>query len=225
MGKYEEGKTRQDLLEELAEFGVNPAIFQAISSEGIRDLIERMREISGSRPASGMGGPRNNATPTLSETDREILKVLLGSTGKISSLQLSKRLGIPLSTIQRRRKKLESDFLEMSYSLRVEKFGWRRVSLFISAQNGRTAEIARELLSWKDCTILASRTMGKNNVDVAAECLVSGNDALLRLIEKVKSIGVQDVSWSETVEVVGHNQGHLVRMMEDLAKDRQVQVG
>jgi len=225
MGKYEDARLRQNLLEELIKFGIDPAIFQEIPSEDIRNLIETMREISGYRLSSRRSDRRDNVIPALSHTDLEILKTLLGSTERISSLQLSKQLGIPLSTVQRRRKKIESDLLEASYSLRVEKFGWRKVSLFISVQNGRTLAIAKELLSWKDCTILVSRTMGKNDVDLMAECLVSGNDALLRLIERVKAIGVQDVSWSETVQVVGHNQGHLIGMVEDFARDRQVHAG
>lgn len=52
----------------------------------------------------------------LSDTDKEILKVLLspGDGIKHSSLSLAKKLGIPLTTIQRRNKRLEKGFLTSS---------------------------------------------------------------------------------------------------------------
>ena len=37
---------------------------------------------------------------------------------------------------------MEKDFLDVSYSLNLEKFGWRRVDLLISTRNGKTASIA-----------------------------------------------------------------------------------
>ena len=58
----------------------------------------------------------------LSEVDRELLKVLLNPNGRSSSVLLSKKLGIPKTTIQRRRKRLEKEYLQLSYSLNLEKF-------------------------------------------------------------------------------------------------------
>jgi DNA-binding Lrp family transcriptional regulator len=60
----------------------------------------------------------------LSNIDREILKAVLSPSGKnFSSTLLSKKLGVPQTTIQRRRSRLEKEFLELSYSLNLEKFG------------------------------------------------------------------------------------------------------
>ena len=78
-------------------------------------------------------------TRLLSNVDREILKGILSPDGKhSSSTLLSKKLGIPQTTIQRRRTRLEKEFLESSYSLNLEKFGWRRVDLLIYTRNGKT---------------------------------------------------------------------------------------
>lgn len=75
----------------------------------------------------------------LSTVDREILKVLLNpNNDKRSSALLSNKLGVPVTTIQRRRKRLEKEYLELSYSLQLEKFGWRRVDLLISTRSGKT---------------------------------------------------------------------------------------
>jgi DNA-binding Lrp family transcriptional regulator len=84
----------------------------------------------------------------LSVLDKEILKILLNpNDGKRSSEILSKSTGSPISTIQRRRKQLEKEYLELSYTLLIEKFGWRRVDLLISTTSGKTNVIANQLLT------------------------------------------------------------------------------
>ena len=68
---------------------------------------------------------------SLSALDRKLLKILLSPNGDLkSSKSLSDKLGIPINTIRRRRKRLESTFLKIHYVLDIEKFGWRRVDFF-----------------------------------------------------------------------------------------------
>jgi len=70
--------------------------------------------------------------PLLSLIDKMILKEILSPNENKKSGSMSKKLEIPLTTIQRRRKRLEKEFLEEDYTLLLEKFGWRRVDFFIS---------------------------------------------------------------------------------------------
>jgi len=44
-----------------------------------------------------------------------------------STKNISTEFGIPVTTIRRRRKRLEKEFLKIHYVLDIEKFGWRRV--------------------------------------------------------------------------------------------------
>ncbi len=78
-----------------------------------------------------MSSSLNNATtPTstnLSNIDRKILQILLSPNGNKTSSSLSKELGVPITTIRRRRKRLEKEFLKSYYVLDIEKFGWRRI--------------------------------------------------------------------------------------------------
>ncbi|MFI5419897.1 MAG: AsnC family transcriptional regulator, partial [Nitrososphaerales archaeon] len=53
----------------------------------------------------------------LSDMDRKMLRLLLDSEGTISTHEMSDQLGIPISTVQRRRKRLEADYLIKHYSL------------------------------------------------------------------------------------------------------------
>lgn len=211
-------RVRQSLLDEIARLGVDPTIFQTVSLEDLSQLIVKLRQITGL--SAGHTARKHDVVPTLSATDCKILKVLVASTGKISSLQLSRRLGIPLSTVQRRRKKLESSFIEMSYSINVEKFGWRRVNLFISTQSGKTLPVAKELLSWEDTTILVSRIIGRPDVDLITECVVASNEELVKLIERIKNLGVKSVSWSENIEVIGYKPERFANVIEGSVKDK-----
>ena len=77
----------------------------------------------------------------LSDLDKKMLRLLLDSEGDISTHEISVQLAIPLSTIQRRRKRLEEEFLIKHYSLDPMKFGYRRIDLLIYTEGGETMNI------------------------------------------------------------------------------------
>lgn len=141
----------------------------------------------------------------LSESDKEILKVLLSPDNGIkhSSSSLAKKLGIPQNTIQRRKKRLESEYLTSSYTLNIERFGWRRVDLLIYTRNGKTDSVATKLLENEE-VVYVGKSIGEHTIDLRVEIIVRDNAELLDILEKVKAMdGVNDVVWSEIVQVVG----------------------
>jgi DNA-binding Lrp family transcriptional regulator len=140
----------------------------------------------------------------LSVLDKEILKILLNpNDGKHSSETLSKSTGSPISTIQRRRKQLEKEYLELSYTLLIEKFGWRRVDLLISTTSGKTNAIANQLLTREE-VVYVGKSIGEHTIDLRAEIIIKDNSELLGVLEEVKAMdGVRDTVWSEIVHVVG----------------------
>ena len=146
------------------------------------------------------------ATFQLSEVDRRMLRLLLESEGAMPTHELSQQLGVPLSTVQRRRKRLEKDYLVKYYSLNLEMFGWRRIDLLIATEGGATIEVGKELLQ-RDEVIFAARTIGEHTIDLRVETLVRNNAQLLDLLEEVKAMkGVKDVIWSEIVETIGRKK-------------------
>ena len=150
----------------------------------------------------------NNNTAKLSEVDREILKDHLSPINgrKHSALFFPKKLGIPQTTIQRRRKRLEKEFLQSSYTLNLEKFGYRRVDLLIYTRNGKTGSVAEELLEKEEVTYVG-KSIGEHTIDLRVEIIIKDNAELLNILEKVKSMdGVNDVVWSEIVQVVGRKR-------------------
>ncbi|MFY9796734.1 MAG: winged helix-turn-helix transcriptional regulator [Candidatus Nitrosopolaris sp.] len=142
----------------------------------------------------------------LSDIDKEILKVLLTPDEKYSSTLLSDKLGVPRSSIQRRRKRLESEFLKLSYSLNLEKFGWRHIDLLISTRNGKTDTVATDLLEREE-TVYVGKSSGEHTIDLRAEIIIKDNAKLLDVLERVKGMdGVSDVVWSEIVHIVGQKR-------------------
>jgi len=153
----------------------------------------------------------------LTKADKHILGSLLGSRGKVSSVELARKLEIPLTTIQRRRKRLESEFLEVDYSLRLDKLGWRNADLLISTSRGAAASIGKELLSHNAITRV-SRSIGEHTIDLHAEIVFKNNTELLNVIEWIKGLdGVKDVVWTEPVELVGKNMAGPLEIIEQLS--------
>lgn len=142
----------------------------------------------------------------LSAIDKKILKVLLNPTGRISSHTLAAKLGIPRTTVQRRRNYLEKYFLEFAYSLKLKDLGYRRIDLLIYTGGGGTVGIAEKLLD-RDEVVYVGRSIGEHTIDLRAEVIVRDNSQLLDLLEEIKGMpSVKDVLWSEIVKIVGRKK-------------------
>ena len=90
--------------------------------------------------------------PLLSRTDKMILKEILSPNENKASVYMSRKLEISMTTLQRRRKRLEKEFLEEDHTFLLKKFGWRRVDFFISTSDGKTDALANCLLSLNQVT-------------------------------------------------------------------------
>src|SRR6185503_4355691 len=143
-----------------------------------------------------------NGKPVLSAVDKKLLKILLTPDGKHSSKSLARKLGVPASTVQRRRKRLEK-FLTISYTLCLKTFGWHKVDFLIATESGKTGTIGKELLK-RDEVIYVGKSIGQHTIDLRVETVLEGNAEILDMMELLKGTpGVKDVVWTEIVEVVG----------------------
>jgi DNA-binding Lrp family transcriptional regulator len=139
----------------------------------------------------------------LSNIDRQLLKILLIPDGKISSKSIAGKLGLPATTVQRHRKRLEKDILTQSYQLDVTKFGWHKVDLLIATESGKTKLIGKTLLK-RDEVIYVGKSIGQHTIDLRVETILKDNAEILRMMELLKATdGIKDVIWTEIVEVVG----------------------
>jgi len=215
------GESRKELLEGLRSFGfaVQNDHFDECTLNDLQVILKSARWLyagednEGSAPAKGkkagnlaqISRAGNNSNFHFTEIDKEMLQTLIASNGRISSLALSRKLDVPLTTVQRRRKRLESEYLEFAYSLKLDKLGWRRADLLDSTHKGLTSADGKELLSHPGVTTVC-RSIGEHTIDLHAELVFKNNAELMNMIEWIKSFdGVRDVIWTEPVETMGRN--------------------
>lgn len=196
--------SRQAIVAELENIGVNPSLFTSLTLDQLANLLHSLNKVINSSYDSA-NNPQNakRTKATISSVDKKILKAMLecGSNNP-SSLQLSRDLDIPLSTVQRRRKRLEKEFICESYGLRYEKFGKRHVTFIVSLGVGDRSQVPKEILAL-DKVIALTRTFG-DEADLKVEAILDGNQELIGISEKLKAIsGVQKISWFESIEVLG----------------------
>jgi DNA-binding Lrp family transcriptional regulator len=142
--------------------------------------------------------------PRLSSIDKMILKEILSPIENKTSGSISKKLNVSLTTLQRRRKRLEKEFLEEDYTFLLKKFGWRRVDFFISTSDGKTDALANDLLSLNQVTAVG-KSIGEHTIDLRVETIVKDNHEILDLLETLQAMdGIRDAVWSEVVETVGN---------------------
>lgn len=202
--------SRAALEQELTKLGINPTFFRSFTVDQLSDVLYGLNKADTSRGNNNSNSGSSSRHESdkkilgiaLSNIDKKILKALLESKGKPSSIQLSKELDIPLATVQRRRKRLEEVFVRESYSLRYDRFGKRHITFIISLGAGDKSTIANEILSLEKVN-LVSRTFG-DSADLKVEAVVETNKELMDICEKIKALpGIQKICWFESLEILG----------------------
>ena len=159
-------------------------------------------------------GTRKKAT--LSELDRKLLNILLTPNGRISSKSIAAKLGIPVTTIQRRRKRLEKDYLVQTYTLNLQQFDWHKVDFLIATDSGKTDALAKSLLKREE-VIYAGKSIGEHTIDLKIETILKNNSEILRMMELLKATpGIKDVVWMEIVEVAGRKTSIPTQIIDQL---------
>lgn len=193
--------SRREMLTALNGHGLLISEFDSLSVDSLAELLRGVKNIMASREETKSSSKRLETKTYLSAADKKIVKRLISSSGKVSSLLLSRELDIPLTTTQRRRKRLEEEFVEAHYSLNVGKLGWRKATLFISVSQGDSIATGKEIFEISEKIISLSRVMGSREADLKAQIVFKNNSGLASLIDQIKSHPhVQDISWSETLD-------------------------
>jgi DNA-binding Lrp family transcriptional regulator len=212
--------SRQSLELELAKMGVNADLFKVLTIDQLSDLLSGLNKIAKSQSNSSSRSRRGRAKRKpglvmLSSTDKILLKRLLESNGNPSSIHLSRDLDIPLSTVQRRRKRLEDECVNESYSIQYEKFGRKHITLIVSLGTGDSANIAKEILELEKITVV-TRTLG-DGADLKAEAVVETSEELAQICQTIKAMpGVQKLSWFETLELLAEKKDLDLSIVESM---------
>ena len=129
----------------------------------------------------------------------------------ISSLALSKKLDIPLSTLQRRKARIEKAILKRNYTFNYKAFGGRIGDLIVSVDKGKSKEIAQILLKKYKNNILSCDTRINSMHNVSAHVVYKNTEELYELIENIKTMDYVDgIQWSEMVEAIGENNSEVI---------------
>jgi DNA-binding Lrp family transcriptional regulator len=129
----------------------------------------------------------------------------------ISSLALSKKLDIPLSTLQRRRTRIEKDILKKNYTFDYKAFGARVGDLIVNVDKGKSDEVAQSIIKNHKNNVEYCHTRIDSMHSVLAHTIYKNSKELYYLIEDVKAMEyVEGVQWSEMVNVVGDNTSEVI---------------
>jgi len=146
--------------------------------------------------------------------DRINLKIIeeLITNGDIKSSEIAEKINIPLSTIQRRRKRIEKAILKKTYQMDLTKLGYRTAQIFVDVQKGKAKETGEELLKKYDRNIVKASTRINSSNNLCLEVVYNGSDELHFLLEEIKALPLATkVDWSEQVMMIGDNLSAIIK--------------
>jgi DNA-binding Lrp family transcriptional regulator len=130
-----------------------------------------------------------------------------------SSATIATKYNIPLSTIQRRRARLEDSILKKKYHIDIMARGWRIADILLQVEKGKSEEVAKKIfLKYKDNIISISTRINSLN-NLAIQIFFKSSDELHDLLESVRSIPyVTNVDWSEIINIIEYNTDYLSKV-------------
>lgn len=155
----------------------------------------------------------------LDALDVSIIKEMINDAD-IKSAVIAGRYKSPLSTVQRRRAKLERTILKKKYHIDIGRLGWRNADLMISVDKGNCEQVAKKLLEERSNVVATSLRIGDPQVNVMAQVFYKNSEELHNLMEDIRSMtSVTSVEWAEVVRIVGSNNiGMIDAVFDDSAK-------
>ena len=139
----------------------------------------------------------------LDDLDIGIIKEMI-KDAEVKSTFLASKYDSPLSTIQRRRAKLEHTILKKKYYINISMFHWRRADLMVSV-DGDCGETVSELMrNFGKNIISTSLRIGDPQANIVATVFYKDSRELLNLMDGIRSIAsVKCIKWSEVVRDFG----------------------
>jgi DNA-binding Lrp family transcriptional regulator len=158
----------------------------------------------------------NNNLINLDRRDRQILDLLLSGS---DNRDIASRLKIPMSTVQRRTRKLFADeIVKNRVELNYRKLGFRSGLLHVYLKNGNIDDVARQVSVIKG---IQSTTIHIGNSDVVGLFVFKETPQLLDIMSETKKIeGVDRVVWSEEVVDVPNSGNKSKTILEMLGQNQ-----
>jgi DNA-binding Lrp family transcriptional regulator len=158
---------------------------------------------------SGNSDYSTEATDVLKIFDNTNLKIIeeLVADPSLSSSSLASKLEIPLSSLQRRRSKLEKTVLSKSYNINLRSFGGKIGEVVINVEKGKSREVAKQILKKFKQNVMSVSTRINAEHNISAQIMYDDTAELHNLLENIKSMPfITSLQWSEIVETIGDNR-------------------
>lgn len=136
------------------------------------------------------------AANALDELDLKIVGLLVSSGA--NNKDISRRLNIPLSTIQRRTRNLfDKGLVTSKVQVNYKEFGISRGLMHIYLRDGDAMGIAKKV---SDVDGVIAVTIHIGNSDIVAEIVYKNGMSIMQIISNIKKIqGIEKVVWSEEI--------------------------
>jgi DNA-binding Lrp family transcriptional regulator len=163
------------------------------------------RKLSNSAIGSNKINNKDSQKFPLDSIDINIIGELLAKAD-IKSVDIAYKYKVPISTIQRRRKRLVNSILDKKYLIDITKRDLRTGIILANVQRGKAKEVAKMILERHISNAISSSIRINDQNNVMTEIIYNTSSELYNILEQVKKIPyVSSASWSELVEVVGNN--------------------
>ena len=150
--------------------------------------------------------------PSKNMIDSLDLKIVSSMVDGLANKQISNRLKVPLSTIQRRTRTLiRRGVVTMKAEVNLPMMGYKRGMIHVYISNGNIDQIARRI-SILDSVESVEIHIG--NSDMISNVIYKDSRQLLQTISDIKGIeGVTHMVWSEEIYNIRNVTGKLARLL------------
>jgi DNA-binding Lrp family transcriptional regulator len=162
--------------------------------------------------------PRRKVARSVTGFDKIDIMILgeLLKNSNVKSSDISNKLKIPLSTIQRRRARIEnSSRLKRTYEIDYEQFGLRKADILVTVSKGDCIDVANKIATEYTENILEiSIRIGDPKVNLVSEVVYSDSDEIFNMIQNIKRMEhVEDARWSEIIKAVVKGDAQVVQRL------------
>jgi hypothetical protein len=158
--------------------------------------------------------PSDKRRLQLSSADKIIINAVLNSPSKINAIQLQALTNLPTATLQRRRKRIEAEYITTTRDVNLKALDLMRVHLLIAVGGSSNIANTADYLINMPFVSKVSRVFGGSKHVLLVEAItraadIAGVASILDTIRRVEDIS--DVLWFTDVEDVAKNPETLAR--------------
>ena len=165
--------------------------------------------------------PANFSPYIIDNINLKIIDELL-SNADVGSSDIAKKIKIPLSTVQRRRRNLERmSVIKKNYELDLGIFGLRIAEISLEINNGETQRVVSQLKSQKENQVVNTfLRVGDPQINASVVVVYKTSEQLFTIIESMKkNPNISRVSWSEYISKERNTQQIITTLLEETRKD------